>query len=46
MSSRLEALLKFVQQALIEPLGRLAVAIGDALRGSYGIAVRDRKSVV
>ena len=46
MSSRLEALLKFVQQALIEPLGRLAVAIGDALRGSYGIAVRRRGRVV
>jgi regulator of protease activity HflC (stomatin/prohibitin superfamily) len=46
MSSRLEALLKFVQQALIEPLGRLAVAFGHALRGSYVIAVRRRGRVI
>jgi regulator of protease activity HflC (stomatin/prohibitin superfamily) len=46
MSSRLEALLKFVQQALIEPLGRLAVAMGHALRDSYGIAVRRRGRLI
>jgi regulator of protease activity HflC (stomatin/prohibitin superfamily) len=46
MSSRLEALLKFVQQALIDPLSRLAGAIGRAARASSAIAVRRRGRLV
>ena len=42
MSSRLEALLKFLQQALIEPLGRLAAAVGRAVRVSSAMAVLRR----
>jgi regulator of protease activity HflC (stomatin/prohibitin superfamily) len=46
MSSRLEALLKFVQQAFIDPLSRLAAAIGRAVRSSSDIAVRRRGRLV
>ena len=42
MSSRLEAVLKFAQQALIEPLGRLAVATARAIRKLFTIAVQRR----
>jgi regulator of protease activity HflC (stomatin/prohibitin superfamily) len=43
MSGRLDALLKFVQQALIEPLGRLAGATAAAVRALFAIAVRRRR---
>jgi regulator of protease activity HflC (stomatin/prohibitin superfamily) len=43
MSSRLEALLKFVQQALVEPLGRLIAATAAAVRTLFAIAVRRRR---
>jgi len=46
MSSRLDALLKFVQQALIEPLGRLAAATAAAVRALFAIAVRRRRRLV
>jgi regulator of protease activity HflC (stomatin/prohibitin superfamily) len=46
MSGRLEALLKFVQQALIEPLGRLAGATAAAVRALFAIAVRRRRRLV
>jgi regulator of protease activity HflC (stomatin/prohibitin superfamily) len=46
MSSRLDALLKFVQQALIEPLGRLAAATGAAVRAVFAIAARRRRRLV
>jgi regulator of protease activity HflC (stomatin/prohibitin superfamily) len=46
MSSRLEALLKFVQQALIDPLSRLASAIGRALGNSSEIAIKRRRRLV
>ena len=42
MSSRLDEVLKFVQQALIEPLGRLAVATAGAMRMLFTIAVHRR----
>jgi regulator of protease activity HflC (stomatin/prohibitin superfamily) len=42
MSSRFDAVLKFVQQALIEPLGRLAVATAGAIRMLLTIAVHRR----
>jgi regulator of protease activity HflC (stomatin/prohibitin superfamily) len=46
MSGRLEALLKFVQQALIEPLHRLAGATAAAVRALFAIAVRRRRRLV
>jgi regulator of protease activity HflC (stomatin/prohibitin superfamily) len=46
MSSRLEALLKFVQEALIEPLSRLVAAVGHAVRASAAVAVRRRGRLV
>jgi regulator of protease activity HflC (stomatin/prohibitin superfamily) len=46
MSSRLDALLKFVQQALIEPLGRLAGATAAAVRALFAIAVHRRRRLV
>ena len=46
MSGRLEALLKFVQQALIEPLHRLAGATAAAVRALLAIAVRRRRRLV
>jgi regulator of protease activity HflC (stomatin/prohibitin superfamily) len=46
MSGRLEALLKFVQQALIEPLQRLAGATAAAVRALFAIAVRRRRRLV
>src|SRR5258707_543014 len=46
MSGRLEALLKFVQQALIEPVGRLAGATAAAVRALFAIAVRRRRRLV
>src|SRR5258708_36171160 len=46
MSGRLEALLKFVQQALIEPLGRLVGATAAAVRALFAIAVRRRRRLV
>jgi regulator of protease activity HflC (stomatin/prohibitin superfamily) len=46
MSGRLEALLKFVQQALIEPLGRLAGATAAGVGALFAIAVRRRRRLV
>lgn len=46
MSGRLDALLKFVQQALIEPLGRLAGATAAAVRALFAIAVRRRRRLL
>jgi regulator of protease activity HflC (stomatin/prohibitin superfamily) len=46
MASRLEALLKFVQQALIEPLGRLTAATARALRALFANAARRRGRLV
>ena len=46
MSGRLDALLRFVQQALIEPLGRLAAATAAAVRALFAIAVHHRRSLV
>jgi len=42
MSSRLEALLKFAQQAFIDPLSRLASAIGRAVGNSSETAIKRR----
>src|SRR5258708_274841 len=42
MSSRLEALLKFVQQAFIDPLSRLASAIGRGVGNSSETAIKRR----
>ena len=46
MSGRLDALLKFVQQVLIEPLGRLAGATAAAVRAVFAVAVRRRRRLV
>jgi regulator of protease activity HflC (stomatin/prohibitin superfamily) len=46
MSSHWEALLKFVQQALIEPLGRLAVVMAGAIRAFFAAAYRVRMRLV
>ncbi|HEX3950340.1 MAG TPA: SPFH domain-containing protein [Steroidobacteraceae bacterium] len=46
MASRLEALLKFVQQALIEPLGRLAAATARALRALFAKALQRRGRLI
>ncbi|HEX3397995.1 MAG TPA: SPFH domain-containing protein [Steroidobacteraceae bacterium] len=46
MSSRLEALLKFLQQALIEPLSRLAAATAGAVRALFAAASRRRRRLV
>jgi regulator of protease activity HflC (stomatin/prohibitin superfamily) len=42
----LDALLKFVQQGLIEPLGRLAGATAAAVSALFAIAVRRRRRLV
>ena len=43
MSDRFEALLAFLQRALIEPLGRIAAAVGNALRTLLGNSWRARR---
>jgi regulator of protease activity HflC (stomatin/prohibitin superfamily) len=46
MSNRFDALLKFVQQVLIEPLGRLAAATAAAVRAVFATAVHRRRLLI
>jgi regulator of protease activity HflC (stomatin/prohibitin superfamily) len=47
MSDRLDALLEFVRRALIDPLGRLAGAMGKAVRAFFaGVGRRRRRLVI